>query len=45
VVAPEGHSFVDRATITGESLPVEKLPGAQVFAGTINRSGALEQAP
>jgi Cd2+/Zn2+-exporting ATPase/Cu+-exporting ATPase len=37
-----GHSFVDQATITGESLPVEKLPGARVFAGTINQSGLLE---
>jgi Cd2+/Zn2+-exporting ATPase/Cu+-exporting ATPase len=38
----DGHSFVDQATITGESLPVEKLPGARVFAGTINQSGVLE---
>ena len=37
-----GHSFVDQATITGESMPVEKLPGATVYAGTINQSGALE---
>jgi len=37
-----GHSFVDQATITGESMPVEKLAGEQVFAGTINQSGALE---
>ncbi len=37
-----GHSFVDQATITGESLPVEKTPGAKVFAGTINHSGVLE---
>lgn len=37
-----GHSFVDQATITGESLPVEKRSGAEVFAGTINQSGALE---
>jgi P-type Cu+ transporter len=37
-----GHSFVDQAAITGESMPVEKLPGAQVFASTINQSGALE---
>jgi P-type Cu+ transporter len=37
-----GNSFVDQATITGESLPVEKLPGASVFAGTVNQSGALE---
>jgi heavy metal translocating P-type ATPase len=37
-----GNSFVDQAAITGESLAVEKLPGAGVFAGTINQSGALE---
>ncbi len=37
-----GHSFVDQATITGESVPVEKLPGATVYAGTINQSGVLE---
>jgi Cd2+/Zn2+-exporting ATPase/Cu+-exporting ATPase len=37
-----GHSFVDQASITGESLPAEKGPGTQVFAGTINHSGVLE---
>jgi Cd2+/Zn2+-exporting ATPase/Cu+-exporting ATPase len=37
-----GHSFVDQATITGESMPVEKNQGKEVFAGTINQSGALE---
>jgi Cd2+/Zn2+-exporting ATPase/Cu+-exporting ATPase len=37
-----GHSFVDQSRITGESLPMEKLAGAQVFAGSINQSGALE---
>jgi heavy metal translocating P-type ATPase len=37
-----GHSFVDQARITGESMPVEKLPGCLVYAGTINQSGALE---
>ena len=37
-----GHSFVDQGAITGESLPVEKIPGGAVFAGTINQSGALE---
>ena len=37
-----GHSFVDQAPITGESMPVEKITGAIVYAGTINQSGALE---
>ena len=38
----EGLSFVDQASITGESMPVEKKPGNPVYAGTINQSGALE---
>jgi len=37
-----GNSFVDQATITGESMPVEKIAGTNVYAGTINQSGALE---
>jgi Cd2+/Zn2+-exporting ATPase/Cu+-exporting ATPase len=37
-----GHSYVDQATITGESTPVEKSLGAIVYAGTINQSGTLE---
>lgn len=37
-----GHSFVDQARITGESMPLEKTVGESVFAGSINQSGALE---
>src|SRR5215467_11011420 len=37
-----GHSFVDEARITGEWIAAEKTPGARVYAGTINQSGALE---
>ena len=37
-----GTSQVNQAPITGESLPVEKAPGADVFAGTINGEGVLQ---
>jgi Zn2+/Cd2+-exporting ATPase len=37
-----GHSDVNEAPITGESLPADKGPGAEVYAGTINGHGALE---
>ncbi|MGF6887315.1 heavy metal translocating P-type ATPase [Nocardia sp. GAS34] len=36
-----GGSEVDQATITGEPLPVDKARGDEVFAGTINGTGAL----
>ncbi|MEU9955204.1 heavy metal translocating P-type ATPase [Streptomyces sp. NPDC050982] len=36
-----GASDVDQATITGEPLPVTKEPGDEVFAGTLNGTGAL----
>jgi Cd2+/Zn2+-exporting ATPase len=38
----QGESSINQAAITGESLPVEKGPGAPVFAGTLNTYGALE---
>jgi len=37
-----GRSFVNQAPVTGESMPVGKAPGDDVFAGTINGAGALE---
>jgi Cd2+/Zn2+-exporting ATPase len=37
-----GESAVNQAPVTGESLPVDKGPGADVFAGTINGRGALD---
>jgi Cd2+/Zn2+-exporting ATPase len=37
-----GNSSLDQATITGESVPVAKQPGDDVFAGTINTDSMLE---
>jgi len=37
-----GASEVNQAPVTGESLPVEKLAGDEVFAGSINGRGALD---
>jgi Cd2+/Zn2+-exporting ATPase len=37
-----GDSHVNQAPVTGESLPVEKTAGDELFAGTINGRGALE---
>ena len=37
-----GHSFVEQAAITGEPMPSEKLPGNEVYAGTINQTGVLQ---
>jgi Zn2+/Cd2+-exporting ATPase len=38
----DGISAVDQSTITGESIPVQKEAGSQVFAGTVNGNGSLE---
>lgn len=37
----EGYSTVNQAPITGESIPIEKTVGDEVFAGTVNGNGAL----
>ncbi|MGH7576872.1 MAG: heavy metal translocating P-type ATPase [Longimicrobiales bacterium] len=37
-----GTSNVNQAPITGEAMPAEKVPGSEVFAGTLNGEGALE---
>ncbi len=37
-----GDSYVNQAPVTGESLPIEKTAGDEVFAGTINGRGALD---
>jgi Cd2+/Zn2+-exporting ATPase len=41
-VIVSGNSSVDQASITGESLPVDKSVGDIIFAGTVNQSGSFE---
>ena len=41
-IVEEGSGFADEAAISGESMPVEKLPGANVIGGTILKSGYLK---
>ncbi|MCL4114569.1 UNVERIFIED_CONTAM: hypothetical protein GTU68_050344 [Idotea baltica] len=41
-VVIKGSSPVNQASITGESIPVDKYPKHRVFAGTLNGSGAIE---
>lgn len=37
----EGHSTIDESMLTGEPIPVEKIKGAQVVAGTMNQKGSF----
>ncbi|MDQ8205532.1 heavy metal translocating P-type ATPase [Pelagicoccus sp. SDUM812003] len=37
----EGQGDVDESSLTGESMPVQKSPGSELFAGTINLTGSL----
>ncbi len=41
-IITQGFSQLNQAPITGESMPVEKTVGDEVFAGTINGNGALK---
>ncbi len=40
-VVEDGHSDVDESMVTGESLPVGKVPGSEVIGATINTTGTL----
>ena len=41
-VVESGESEIDQSSLTGESVPVAKEPGDEVFGGTINETGSLE---
>lgn len=41
-VISEGLSALDQSPVTGESMPIDKMVGDEVYAGTINQTGALE---
>jgi Cd2+/Zn2+-exporting ATPase len=41
-IVTRGQGSIDQASVTGESIPVDKAPGDTVFAGTVNQNGELE---
>ncbi|MEJ7738296.1 MAG: heavy metal translocating P-type ATPase [Chitinophagaceae bacterium] len=41
-IVTTGSSFVDESMISGEPIPIEKMPGINVFAGTINQKGSFQ---
>lgn len=41
-VVIDGNSYIDQSSITGESVPVEKIEGDNVISGTINKNGYLK---
>lgn len=41
-IVKEGSSYVDESMISGEPVPVEKIKGEKVFAGTINQKGSFQ---
>lgn len=41
-IVRQGQAAVNQAALTGESLPVEKRPGDEVFMGTLNTNGVME---
>ena len=44
-VVRAGQTSVNQAVMTGESLPVDKGPGDEVFSGTVNQFGSLRWRP
>lgn len=41
-VVCQGETSIDQSIMTGESLPVDKFPGDEVYCGTINRFGSID---